>query len=218
MMVTPASKQGCRGSRDVGEFGRCLNRYGLEFIGQVYTAEFSKGHSVEEHLASLEREVQKLLPLSPLLVNIHSGEDTWSWDEMRRYFRKAIELEKAGGIPWAHETHRGRCLFHPTVAKMLLTEHPDLKLVADLSHWVCVCERLLEDQGDAIGLVAQPDFALARQGRAPRRDRKSPIRAASSSPPSERHLRPGGERSSTRCDAAGCRPSPSARSTDRSPT
>ena len=150
---------------NVGEFGRCLRRHGLEFIGQVYTAGFSKGHSVEEHLASLESEVQKLLPLNPLLLNIHSGEDTWSLDEMRRYFRKASELEKASGIAWAHETHRGRCLFHPTVAKTLLAEHPDLKVVADLSHWVCVCERLLEDQGDAIALVAQRTLHLhARVG------------------------------------------------------
>ena len=140
-------------------------RYGLVFIGQVYTAEFTKGHSVEEHLASLEAEVQKLLPLDPLLVNIHSGEDTWSLDEMHRYFRKALELERAGRIPWAHETHRGRCLFHPTVARTLLAAHPDLKLVADFSHWVCVCERLLEDQGAAIALAAERTVHLhARVG------------------------------------------------------
>lgn len=138
-----------------GTFGDALRRHGLEFIAQVYTAEFSKGHSVDEHLASLESEVRKLLPLRPVLVNIHSGEDTWPLDEMHRYFREAAGLEKLSGVPWAHETHRGRCLFQPAVARLLMEEHPEIKLVADLSHWVCVCERLLEDCGDTIALAAE---------------------------------------------------------------
>ncbi|MCC6125487.1 MAG: sugar phosphate isomerase/epimerase [Pirellulales bacterium] len=131
-----------------------LKAHGLEYIGQVYTAGFTKGHSVAEHLAHLETEVRKLLPLGPAMINVHSGEDTWPMDDMHAYFCGAAELEKKLGVPFAHETHRGRCLFHPTVARIMLESHPEIKLVADLSHWVCVCERLLEDQQEIIALAA----------------------------------------------------------------
>jgi hypothetical protein len=137
------------------DFQQALREYGLQFIGQVYTAEFSKGHSVAEHLKSLEREVEKLLPLKPVLINVHSGEDTWSIDEMHEYFAAAAGIERRLRVPIAHETHRGRCLFHPTVTRLLLEAHAEIKIVADLSHWVCVCERLLEDQQAAIDLAAE---------------------------------------------------------------
>jgi len=139
---------------DPQDFQKGLDSNGLEFIGQVHTAEFTKGHTVERHLASLEGEVRRLLPLRPVLINVHSGEDTWPLDDMHAYFRGAAELEKKLGVRFAHETHRGRCLFHPTIGTILLEAHPEIKLVADLSHWVCVCERLLEDQQDTIALAA----------------------------------------------------------------
>jgi len=53
-----------------------------------------------------------------------------------------------------HETHRGRCLFHPTISRELLEEFPALKLTFDISHWVCVCERLIDDQMETIRLAA----------------------------------------------------------------
>ena len=70
-------------------FGEALKQNGLEVIGQVYTAGFTKGHSADQHLRCLEAEVRELLPLEPVLVNIHSGEDTWPLDTMHRYFRGA---------------------------------------------------------------------------------------------------------------------------------
>ncbi len=150
---------------DFSCFQEGLQENGLEFIGQVHTAGFTKGHSAAEHLASLEAEVKKLLPLRPVLINIHSGEDTWPLEEMHAYFRGAVELEKSLGVPFAHETHRGRCLFHPAVAKILLEAHPEICLAADLSHWVCVCERLLEDQQETLALTAERTvYVHARQG------------------------------------------------------
>jgi sugar phosphate isomerase/epimerase len=144
-----------------------LQKNGLEFIGQVHTAGFTKGHSPEKHLASLEAEVKKLLPLRPVLVNIHSGEDTWPLDDMHAYFRGAAELERKLGMPLAHETHRGRCLFHPTIAKILLEAHPEINLVADWSHWACVCERLPDDQPETFALAADRTIYIhARVGHA----------------------------------------------------
>jgi hypothetical protein len=140
---------------DADAFRHGLKRNDLQLIGQVYTAGFSKGHCVEEHLKSLKAQVEMLLPLEPVLINAHSGEDTWSLDDMHRYFRETEYLQKSVSVPIAHETHRGRCLFHPTIARILLESHPDIRLVSDLSHWVCVCERLLEDQDPVIALAAE---------------------------------------------------------------
>jgi sugar phosphate isomerase/epimerase len=152
---------------DVPSFREGLKANGLEFIGQVHTAGFTKGHSAKEHLDWLAAEVKRLLPLGPILINIHSGEDTWPAEAMHAYFRGAAELEKSLGVPFAHETHRGRCLFHPSFAKMLLESHPEIKLVADLSHWACVCERLLEDQQETITLAAEHTvYVHARMGHA----------------------------------------------------
>jgi hypothetical protein len=161
-IVSPATFQTIRDAGYVGietnfdsiadypAFHEGLRKHGLEFIGQVHTAGFTKGHTADRHLSSLEAEVKKLLPLEPVLINIHSGEDTWPMEEMHAYFRGAVGLEERLGVPFAHETHRGRCLFHPALARILLEAHPEIKLVADLSHWVCVCERLLEDQRETL--------------------------------------------------------------------
>jgi sugar phosphate isomerase/epimerase len=146
---------GLIGVERVDEFRQALKHYGFEFVGQVYTAEFTKGHSVDEHLRSLECEVEKLLPFGPVLVNSHSGEDTWTLDEMHRYFDGAAKIQQKVGVAIAHETHRGRCLFHPTITRLLLEAHPEIRLVADVSHWVCVCERFLQDQAAVIALAAE---------------------------------------------------------------
>jgi hypothetical protein len=153
-----------RGQR-AEDYRQGLRQHGLEFVGQVYTAEFTKGHSVAEHLKSLEFEIEKLLPLSPVLINAHSGEDTWSIDEMHEYFDGAAKLQRRFDVPIAHETHRGRCLFHPTVTRLVLEAHAKIQIVADLSHWVCVCERLLEDQQATIALAAERTvYVHARMG------------------------------------------------------
>ena len=143
------------GIKSPDAFCRAMKQYGLEFIGQVHTGQFTKGQTVDEHLKTLEVGVAKLLSLAPVLINAHSGEDTWTLDEMHAYFDGAAKLQKQLPVPLAHETHRGRCLFHPTIARLILEAHPEIQLVADVSHWVCVCERLLEDQESTISLAAE---------------------------------------------------------------
>jgi len=44
----------------------------------------------------------------------------------------------------SHETHRGRCLYHPTITLEILRKFPNLKLTLDMSHWAIVTERLQE--------------------------------------------------------------------------
>jgi hypothetical protein len=69
------------------------------------------------------------------------------------YFEEALRVEKTIGIPVGHETHRGRIFFSPWDTAFYLRQFPDLKIVADFSHWVNVCERLPEDQAEAVELA-----------------------------------------------------------------
>jgi hypothetical protein len=78
--------------------------------------------------------------LGAVLINSHSGKDSWSQGESENFFAAAIEYEKELGIPICHETHRGRILYSPWVAREIIPKFPQLKLNADLSHWVNVAE------------------------------------------------------------------------------
>src|SRR5262249_16282785 len=62
------------------------------------------------------------------------------------------ELERRIGLEINHETHRGRPMFTPAATARLLREFPQLHINADFSHFVNVCESLLEDQGEDMRL------------------------------------------------------------------
>ena len=57
-------------------------------------------------------------------------------------------------VPVSNETHRGRILYNPWVTSRMLERFPSLKLCCDFSHWVCVCERLLDTETDIIQQAA----------------------------------------------------------------
>lgn len=95
--------------------------------------------------------------------------DYWSWDDSVYFYKNALEIEKEEGFQGrvCHETHRNRSLFNPYVTDYVLQRVPQyvflsilvrqkktssnivyrLQITADISHWVVVCERLL-DQGE----------------------------------------------------------------------
>lgn len=136
-------------------FRRFLREGGWGWVADVYTDMFENGGSVARHLASLREQVHAVVEDRPLLVNSHSGCDHWSAAQMEDFFGGALALEKEFGVAIAHETHRRRCLATPWATEVVLKKFPELKLTADLSHWVCVCERLLEDFEPLIAQVAR---------------------------------------------------------------
>jgi hypothetical protein len=152
---------------DANAFYRFVRDERLEWVADVYTDGFRPEGSVAEHLASLEQQLQNYAAHGPLLVNAHSGRDRWSPAQMEDFFGSALELEQRHGIAVCHETHRGRCLATPWAAEAMLARFPRLKLTADLSHWVCVTERLLEDFAPLLARVAAQTHHLhARVGHA----------------------------------------------------
>ncbi len=134
---------------------RLLARGEWPWIAQVIGRDFNPGGTIDEHLVSLRKQIDEALPYSPVFFNAHSGADSWSFSEAIDFYGKALELERELGIPIAHETHRLRCFGNPWMTRDILQALPELKLTVDLSHWVCVCERLLPDLDEIIGLVAR---------------------------------------------------------------
>lgn len=118
-----------------------LQHFDFRFIAQIFT----EGKTPGEHLVSFRQQLEEASACNPVLVNCHSGRDSFSEPESAEFMSKALELERTMGVPVAHETHRGRILYNPWITERLLTKFEDLKLCCDYSHWVCVCERLLDD-------------------------------------------------------------------------
>ena len=99
--------------------------------------------------------MEECLAYEPMFFNAHSGSDAWSVAEAEDFYAQAIDLEKKIGVPVSHETHRQRYFATPWQTRHILQQFPDLRITCDLSHWVCVCERLLPDLGETISLAAQ---------------------------------------------------------------
>jgi sugar phosphate isomerase/epimerase len=142
-------------------FRSLLKELGLSYIPLIFTAAGGsgggKGAAASDggavgsaHAQSFDDQLRAAAELEPLLVISHTGKDSLPWDEQRRLVEAVLESERRIGVPVGHETHRGRVLFTPWAAARLLTEFAELKLTADFSHWACVCESLLEEEGEAV--------------------------------------------------------------------
>lgn len=135
----------------VAEYKELLAQNSLEIVPMIFTA----GDSVDDHIRSFREQAESSLEFAPLKINCHDGRDAWSLDESRHYFREVLAIEKDLGIPVAHETHRGRIFYNPWTTRDLLNEFEDIRLCCDYSHWVVVCERLLNDQEEIIQVTAE---------------------------------------------------------------
>lgn len=103
----------------------------------------------EAYRASIEAAAS----YGPRQITSHTGVDAWSDAEAVDFLGWALELEREIGIPINHETHRTRILYTPWRTAAILRQLPDLRIVADYSHWVCVAERLLADRADDMALA-----------------------------------------------------------------
>jgi len=130
------------------EFLRLLSEHRLEFIAMVIT----EGATPPDHFDSFRKKMEAAQRLEPLQITVHGGKDWWPFDLQRQFFAEALEVERRAGLPVNHETHRGRPMFTPSATAQLLREFPELHINADFSHFVNVCESLLEDQQEDMAL------------------------------------------------------------------
>ena len=89
-------------------------------------------------------------PLAPRFFTILAGCDAWPRDVQIDFFRRAVDLVAELGVICSFETHRSRSFFNPWITIEVAAQIPDLRLTLDISHWVVVCERLLDTDWEEI--------------------------------------------------------------------
>jgi hypothetical protein len=144
---------------------KTLQQEGFQWIPQVYSKASSGGEDLRDHLNSIREQIETCLDAAPMLFNAHTGSDSWTAAEAEEFYGMALELEKQIGVSICHETHRSRYFGSPWNTVPILLKYPELKLTCDLSHWVCVAERLLGDCDKILRLAAKHCWHLhARVG------------------------------------------------------
>ncbi|WP_041524176.1 sugar phosphate isomerase/epimerase family protein [Gilvimarinus agarilyticus] len=146
-----------------------LEAYQLDYIAEICTG---GGYVPErkltpaEHLQDLEIKLKAVLPLNPRLCNVMAGCDAWSLQKQYDFFAAAMDLGARYNLCLSFETHRSRSLFTPWVTQAVVERLPDLQITADISHWVCVAERLLdgEDWEILVELAKRVHHVHARVG------------------------------------------------------
>ncbi|AYC34864.1 sugar phosphate isomerase/epimerase [Pseudomonas cavernae] len=139
-------------------FAALLAEHNLDFIAEICTAGSyvpARHATPAEHLADLERKLVNGLPLAPRFFNVTAGCDAWPLAVQLEFFAAALEVGRKHGVQLSFETHRGRSLFNPWVTAELLRQLPELRLTADISHWVVVSERLLDDDWELLLAIAE---------------------------------------------------------------
>jgi hypothetical protein len=137
------------------ELRSLLRQHELDVIAHQYQAE---GLTFNDYLSSFDSWIETATSFEPLLVNSHTGKDYWTLEQNLRLVDVAQRAEERHGLPIAHESHRGRFLYSAPVAAEYFRLRPNLKITADLSHWVCVAESLLVGQETVL------DEAIQRAG------------------------------------------------------
>jgi sugar phosphate isomerase/epimerase len=146
-------------NQNASYFRELLDKHKLGLIVQLHTgSDWSKFNycttiDVDTHIESFRELVTNCLQHHPSVINVHSGHDSWNTEDAIKYFMNVCRIEKEllvgnhSHVVLVHETHRQRLLFNPYTARDILNhpEIPDnLKINCDLSHWVCVCEKLFD--------------------------------------------------------------------------
>jgi sugar phosphate isomerase/epimerase len=126
---------------------KLFNKHELRMIAQH---PFSAGSNYSDYFDDFAEKVKKITSILPDKINCHTGKYYYSFDDNLRLLKKAEEIACKAKIAVAHEIHRGRFSYSPATILPYLYSFPELKLVADFSHWCVVSESLLADQTDTI--------------------------------------------------------------------
>ena len=130
---------------DVGSLDQLHELCQEHDLDQVFMV-MSEGSDAAQHATTLIDEIESVRGFDPQHVVAHTGMDSFDRSARDRCFEALLEYERELPFPIGHETHRTRILFNPWVTREVMDDHPDLRFVADLSHWMVVAERLLNDE------------------------------------------------------------------------
>lgn len=140
------------------------HRLNLKIITQVAGLFESNFQAYKKaYLENLQFQVS----LNPFLINCHTGSDFYRFEENLELIQEANLLSKNSGIKIIHETHRGRFSYSPSETSKYIEAVPELRLVADFSHWCVVTESLLENHSGALqAAISRSDHIHSRIGHA----------------------------------------------------
>ncbi|KAF1344371.1 xylose isomerase TIM barrel [Delphinella strobiligena] len=128
------------------------------------------GLTPKDHLETYRQQLELARILDPVKINAHSGADHWTREQSVEFYKGTFQIESELGLTGkvSHETHRNRSLFNPYVTEYILEQVPNLRLTADISHWVVVCERVLnggpEDRALLAKIIPHVHHVHARMG------------------------------------------------------
>ena len=125
------------------EFVELVQEFNLIFIG-LY-ADIIPGKLKEGTLDHYIRKLEFLASLKPNFINSQTGKDSFSIDENGYLIEVAAQISAEYDVPIYHELHRGKFSFCPQMTMPMLDRFPDMKMTADISHWVNVSESFLEE-------------------------------------------------------------------------
>ena len=138
--------------KERNELRTLLDEYELDVIAHQY---FANSRDIEEYSKQFAYWIEVAASFQPILINSHTGKDHWPFKINLALVDIGNMIGKKYGVRVIHETHRGRFLYSPPASLPYLISSPDLKICADLSHWVCVSESLLEDQEETVQIALQ---------------------------------------------------------------
>lgn len=123
----------------------------LEYIAIVFSGGDvipKQQETPEQHLERLKERFDATKQLQPLFVNLLAGNDRWPLAQQVDFLGKAHELAKCFELNCSFETHRATSLYSPWLTLEIIQQLPQLQFTADISHWIVVSERLLNDPCD----------------------------------------------------------------------
>lgn len=118
------------------------------FIAQQVLS--NEKETVAAYIERLTERLYFLVGLKPNAINSHTGKDFFDFEANLDILHLTEAIASKSGIPIWHEIHRGRFSFHLRTLLDYLIVFPNLKLIADLSHFCVVSESDLSDQQDLL--------------------------------------------------------------------
>lgn len=133
--------------KDRDTLRKLLDENELDVIAHQY---FANSGDIKEYKKQFAYYIEAAASFKPISINSHTGKDHWPLQDNLALVDIGNEIGDKYGVKVLHESHRGRFLYSAPVSLSYFKSHLDIKICADLSHWVCVSESLLEDQQEAV--------------------------------------------------------------------
>lgn len=130
-----------------------LRQESLEYIAVVFTGGDvvpRQDWTLQQHWDRLSLSLDAALEVGARFINVLPGNDRWPLAKQVEFFGRAQELSEQAGLLCSFEIHRATSLYSPWVTLEVIAQLPQLRFTADISHWVVVCERLLDDPADEL--------------------------------------------------------------------